>query len=138
VTKQVTMSENQDKRSYPRPNQFGLLIKNPPKEVADPIFFLNSAITQTEHLMSRHKIKEVSFIVLEATTAVMIRTSDQKYLNGWKRLARDVFSDASKTLGEDVIVEMSDESSEKIKKIFREQKRINSSLIHPFEVITHH
>jgi hypothetical protein len=127
--------QNQVKRSYPRPNQFALLTKNPPREVSEPIAFVNSTLTQTEHLMAAHKVKEIQFIVLETTTAVMIRSSDQKYLNGWKRLAKDIFSEASRMLGEDAVLELSDESSESIKKIFKDQRKINATLIHQFSVI---
>lgn len=85
--------------------------------------------------MAAHKVKEIQFIVLETTTAVMIRSSDQKYLNGWKRLAKDIFSEASRMLGEDAVLELSDESSESIKKIFKDQRKINATLIHQFSVI---
>ena len=87
--------------------------------------------------MEKHKIKEIHFIELETTTAVLIRAGDQKYLKGWKQLTQDIFFEASRMLGEDAVIELSDETSDIVKKMFRDYKKEKKSeSIHPYKVST--
>ena len=125
----------QDKKTYPRPSLFGFFVKNPPKELGNPINFLNSSITHSQKKLTQHRVKEIHFIEFETTTAVRIRISDQQYINGWSKLAKDIFSEASRLIGDEAVLELNDEISDRIKKIFKEQERSKSSTISSFKVI---
>lgn len=126
----------QDKKSYPRPCLYGFFVQNPPKEMGtDPISFFNASITHSQNKLIQHRVKEIHFIEFEKTTAVRIRINDQQYTAGWSKLARDIFAEASRILGGEAVLELNDEISDKIKKMFKEKERSDTSSIHQFKVL---
>jgi hypothetical protein len=117
-----------------RPTIFGFYVKNLSDGVTEPIAFLNLSLTQRDDVMTKHKIKEVHFINLGGTTAVRIRTEKQQYIKTWREIAKDLFAEASKTLGEDAVMELEEEISDKIKVLFREKERRSASSVQAFKV----
>jgi hypothetical protein len=112
-----------EKRAYTRPSIVGFRVKNPPRQFGNPIPFFNTAITHTQHLWMNYKVRDIHLFELETTTAFRIRISDQQYLTGWTKVLKDIFAEASRIMGEDVVLELSDEMSEKVKQMFRAMER---------------
>jgi hypothetical protein len=106
---------------------------NIPAKFCDPIAFLNVSLTQMEHVMGQYKVKEIHFIRLEETTAVRIRTEDQLYMSKRRNLVDQLFAEATKTMG-GATYELCEETSEKVKALFRERERINPVSVHTFQV----
>jgi hypothetical protein len=126
------------KTSPPRHSIFCFFVQNPAREVDalnDPVSFLNLSLSQNEHLMAQYKVEEIHFLPLETTTAVQIRTAKQFYIRKWKALSNEIFAEASRVLGEDIVCELSEEISGKIKTMFKEQERRDAALVRPFKVI---
>lgn len=117
-----------------RPTIFGFYVRNLSDGVTEPMAFLNLSLTQRDDVMTKHKIKEVHFINLGETTAVRIRTEKQQYIKMWKEITNELFSEASKTLGEDAVMELEVEISDKIKALFREKERRSASSVQAFKV----
>ena len=125
----------QDKTAYTRPSLFGFFVKNPSKELGNTIDFFNSSITHSQTKFTQHRIREIHFIVFETNTAVRVRISDQQYITGWSKLAKDIFSEASRIIGDEVVLELNNEISDKIKELFKKQEKSNSSTVCSFKVL---
>jgi hypothetical protein len=125
-----------DKRAYSRPSVVGFFIKNPPIEMGNPISFINTSITRTKHYLSIYRVREVHFIVFETTTAMRIRITEQQYISGWSRMIQDILAEAIQLLGEDTVLDLSDATSENVKRMFKDMERDadKKKLIHSFQV----
>ena len=84
--------------------------------------------------MAQYKIETIHFLPQETTTAVKIRSTNQFYISKWNALTAEIFREASRTLGEEIVCELSEEISGKTKILFKEQERRDISLIRPFQV----
>lgn len=115
--------EMKERRLYSRPSIVGFRVKNPPKHLGNAGSFFNTTIAHTYHIWRSYKIKDIHLITFENTTAFRMRTSDQQYLTGWMKIVKDIFTEANRITGEDLVLEISDEKSEKIKKVFKEMEK---------------
>lgn len=122
------MSKNVPRK---RPTIFAFQV-NIPAEF-DPITFLNISLTAMAHVMGQYKVKEIHFIRLEATTAVRIRTEDQLYMSKRRNLVDQLLAGAAQTMG-GVTYELCEETSEKVKTLFRERERVDPRSVHTFQV----
>jgi hypothetical protein len=114
-----------------RPTIFAFHVNIP--AVPDPISFLNISLTAMEHVMGQFKVKEIHFIRLEATTAVRIRTEDQLYMSKRRNLVDQLFAAVTQTMG-GATYELCEETSEKVKTLFRERERVDPKSVHTFQV----
>jgi hypothetical protein len=115
-----------------RPTIFAFHV-NIPAVFTDPIAFLNTSLTAMEHVMGQYKVKEIHFMRLQATTAVRIRTEDQLYMSKRRSLVDQLFAGATQTMG-GATYELCEETSEKVKTLFRERERVDPKSVYTFQV----
>lgn len=120
-----------------RPTILGFYVENPLGS-ANPIAFLNLSLTQSGDVMTKHHIKEVHYTTVGGKTAVRIRTEKQHYVKAWRAIIKELFSEASKTLGGDAMLDFDEESSDKIKALFRERERKSPASVIAFKVPLNH
>jgi hypothetical protein len=100
-------------------NVLGFFIRNPPRHFGNPISFFNACITHTQYTWARYKLKDIQVVAFENTTAFKIRLGTPQYRSGWTFMLRCIFSDAIGMIGEDILPDICDVTSNGVREMFR-------------------
>lgn len=131
------------RKSYPRFTRFGFHVNIPDdlQTTSNSNLFslLDASLSRTQDFWCA-SIKNVYFIPCGKTTAVLICSvsGKQPYLGTWIRTAKTMFSDWSKTLGEEAVCEPSAEESKRITAMFTDFDMKHNPGVHQFWRKTNH